>query len=257
MQACWESEQILRHQVFIIIFLSRPHRMHQLYLGSPRSVWITCKPLLFSATRTVQGTLNCYVGSVQATEVNVPTGHLALPRGYLGPFSNDAGAVVTSASSLGSLATADTLAFPSGISQVLPNPIQFTNTTALGAPQVTSQPYRRPCEWKDNTRRICGKDCCLVVLLTLHEGISLTVPFDYFLLLILSNELFLLHCICLLMNSTDPLTLTITHPRTNRSHVGRFRLKYWVLVRQTSSGTLRSFFCFHFTIALVPVDRFI
>ncbi|KAI6146913.1 hypothetical protein BKA82DRAFT_336928 [Pisolithus tinctorius] len=59
------------------------------------------------------------------------------------------------------------------------------------------------------------------------------------------------------MSSTDPRTLTITHPRTNKSHVGRFRLKYWVLVRQTSSGTLRSFFRFHYTVALVPVNRFI
>ncbi|KAI6002647.1 hypothetical protein F5J12DRAFT_783808 [Pisolithus orientalis] len=140
---------------------SRAHRMHQLYPDSPQSVWITCKPLLFSATRTVYKeqritTFDSLVVSVQATEVNVPARHLALPQGYLGPFSNDAGAVVTSASSVGSLATADTTAFPSEISRVCPIPIRFTNTAA-GTPQVTPQPYRRPCEWKDNKGRICGE----------------------------------------------------------------------------------------------------
>ncbi|KAI6002651.1 hypothetical protein F5J12DRAFT_208689 [Pisolithus orientalis] len=126
----------------------------------------------------MQGTANCYgmshlvpfyfpavdsvvfdslVGSVQATKVNVPAEHPALPQVYLGPFSNDASAIVTSATSVGSLATTDMPAFPSEISQVHPIPIHFTNATALGAPQVTSQPYRRPCEWKNNERRICGE----------------------------------------------------------------------------------------------------
>ncbi|KAI6146912.1 hypothetical protein BKA82DRAFT_336927 [Pisolithus tinctorius] len=111
-------------------------------------------PSYFPAVDSVA--LDSLVVSVQATEVNVPARHLALPQGYLGPCSDDAGAVVASASSVGSLATADTPAFPSEISQVHPIPIQFTNTAA-GTPQVTPQPYRRPCEWKDNKGRICSE----------------------------------------------------------------------------------------------------
>lgn len=94
------------------------------------------------------------VMSVQATEVGVPAGHLAGAEGDLGPFSRDACAVATS---IGFPVTPDTAGSALEVSQTHPVPIQLTNTATLGSPQVTSQPDRKPCEWKSNQGGMCGE----------------------------------------------------------------------------------------------------